>query len=125
MLSQFGNERRKARERYREFVLQGIGKEAPWKDLKGQVFLGSDQFIEEVRCLTEEKKSLNEIPRTQRFAARQSLQILFPKGIRKDLSLRNMLIRSAYLEHGYTQKEIGNHLGLHPNYLSRIIKSNG
>ena len=36
-----------ARKGYKEFVLAGIKKESSWKNLKGRIFLGKGDFIEE------------------------------------------------------------------------------
>ena len=45
LLEQFGKNRRVAQKRYREFVRDGMAKQ-PWDELKGQIYLGSDEFIE-------------------------------------------------------------------------------
>ena len=45
LLEQFGKNRRVAQKRYREFVRDGIANR-PWDELKGQIYLGSDKFIE-------------------------------------------------------------------------------
>ncbi len=49
ILSEFGSRRGAARERYRAFVSEGVGKVSPWDDLRGQVLLGSDRFVERLR----------------------------------------------------------------------------
>ncbi len=49
-----------------------------------------------------------------------SLQSLFPKGMGK--LERNFAIRKAFLEHGYTAKEIASHLNLDLSTIYRIIK---
>lgn len=46
LLEQFASTRATARKRYAEFVHDGIDQAAPWKDVKGQVLLGSDAFVE-------------------------------------------------------------------------------
>ena len=46
LLSQFGSRRAEARRRYREFVREGLG-ENPWENLRAQMYLGGEKFIEE------------------------------------------------------------------------------
>ena len=58
LLEQFGKNRRVAQKRYREFVRDGITNR-PWDELKGQIYLGSDKFIER---RSAEDKELKEIP---------------------------------------------------------------
>jgi hypothetical protein len=45
ILEQFGKSRSRAQQRYREFVRDGMASR-PWDDLKGQIYLGSEAFIE-------------------------------------------------------------------------------
>ena len=45
LLEQFGRDRARAIRAYRRFVLEGIGiKESPFEDVKGQIYLGSNEF---------------------------------------------------------------------------------
>ena len=76
VLGQFGKNRRAAQKRYREFVREGIGSR-PWDELKGQIYLGSDDFIEKHAAQDQE---LKEIPRAQRKAVKPTLDKLFAKG---------------------------------------------
>ena len=48
LLGQFAKTRPVARQRYAAFVQAGIGQPSPWRELKGQVLLGSQAFIEKV-----------------------------------------------------------------------------
>jgi REP element-mobilizing transposase RayT len=61
LLEQFGKNRRVAQKRYREFVRDGVANR-PWDELKGQIYLGSDEFIERHSAQTTE---LKEVPRAQ------------------------------------------------------------
>jgi hypothetical protein len=49
ILAQFSRSRRRAQRLYHQFIMEGITKETPWKDLKGQIFLGDKGFIEECK----------------------------------------------------------------------------
>ena len=60
LLAQFSSNRKRAESLYREFVLKGITQEAPWRELKGQIFLGDSQFIQRIK--TSLPHDLREIP---------------------------------------------------------------
>ena len=69
-LSVFGEERAVAQARYRAFVDDAIGSgESPWKDLVGQIFLGSEQWAEGVQEKIKERPRDSGHPRAQRELA--------------------------------------------------------
>ena len=45
VLGLFNDNEQKARDAYRRFVFQGIGADSPWKNLRGQIWLGGDDFL--------------------------------------------------------------------------------
>ncbi len=116
--------RTKARTEYRRFVLAGVGGESPWKQLTGQSFLGGAEFLERLSPYLRQKAALKEIRSVDRLANRPSLQALFAESARKNKTLRNQAMRTAHFEHGYRQKEIADHLGLHYTTVSGILKAN-
>jgi hypothetical protein len=61
LLEQFGRNRRVAQKPHREFVKDGIANR-PWDNLKDQIYLSSEEFIERHSA---ENKELKEIPRAQ------------------------------------------------------------
>ena len=75
LLSQFGSQRARQIERYTEFVQQGIRSPDVWQQLKGQVFLGGDEFVDAMtkRLEVDAKFASQEIPRAQRRALAKSL----------------------------------------------------
>lgn len=119
LLSQFSSDRRRAQELYKEFVLKGITKESPWKELKGQIFLGDSQFIAKIKSSLPDDR---EIPRSQRFAQRPSLSRLFAEPTQADKTVRNKTIHEAHVHYGYTLKEIADQLRIHYATVSRIVK---
>jgi putative transposase len=121
LLSQFSSKRKEAQQQYREFVLDGMQKESPWQSLTGQIFLGSIGFLEPFRDLLEERQEMEEIPRPQRFASRPPLGDLFREAGRNRLS-RDKMIYESHVQHGYTLKEIAQHLGIHYTTVSRAVK---
>ena len=65
MLAYFGKNRRSAVLTYRRFVMAGIGQESPWGGLKGQIYLGDEQFLEEMQDKLEGQEDSVEFPRAQ------------------------------------------------------------
>jgi REP element-mobilizing transposase RayT len=122
VLSQFGGRKRVAMEKYRRFVVEEIDKESPWETLKGQIFWGTDEFIKQLSGLLDEKESIKEVPRVQRYAARPPLRGLFNGKKGKDRTAEDRTIYDAYVRYGYTMKEIAEHLGFHYATISRAIK---
>lgn len=123
LLSQFGRQRSAAQTKYRAFVAEGIGQESPWEQVQGQVLLGSDRFVEQLRPGLQEKRPLKEIPRQQRFADRPTLRQLFPVRFRANRTQRNETIRRAHVEHGYSLSDIGRVLDLHYSTISRLVSA--
>jgi transcriptional regulator with PAS, ATPase and Fis domain len=111
VLEQFGKDRRVAQKQYREFVRDGLANR-PWNDLKGQIYLGSDQFIERHSV---EAKEFKEIPRAQLNVIKPTLERIFSKD-------RETGIADAYREHGYRLQEIAAHLGVHYATVSRKLR---
>ena len=110
LLAQFGKHRRTAQKRYREFVRDGLA-QRPWEQLKGQIYLGSEEFIEQHSA----GKEVKEIPRAQLRAVKPTLDRIFAKS-------KEAGIAQAYREHGYRLHEIAKHLGVHYATVSRRLK---
>ena len=111
VLGQFGKRRTKAQAAYREFVKQGL-QSRPWDELTGQIYLGSEGFVEKH---SRNMKADPEIPRAQWNPRRPSLPEIFAKP-------GNKAIQDAYIRHGYTMKEIAAHLEIHYATVSRRLK---
>ncbi|TKB93367.1 MAG: addiction module toxin RelE [Nitrospira sp.] len=120
LLSQFGLQRAAAQRKYQAFVAEGIGQGSPWEEVRGQVLLGNERFIERLAPGLRDKRLLKEIPRRQRFAARPTLSQIFGSKTRTDRVRRNEAICRAHLDHGYSLSEIGHVVGLHYATISRL-----
>ncbi|GLR11223.1 transposase [Chitinimonas prasina] len=123
LLASFGEEINQARERYCHFVAQGVGRSSPWGELRGQVFLGSDAFLDQMQVrlsqLASAASSLREIPRAQRRPVGKPLGWYagqYPE--------RNTAIVEAYRSGGYTLQEVAEYFGLHYASVSRIVSRN-
>ena len=120
VLGQFHQTRKRAIEAYKRFIMEGVTQKTPWKELKGQIFLGDEQFIERTKRTMGTTGDMKEIPRSQRYAGRPALRTLLNPGDNKPL--RNKSIYRAHVEYGYTMKEIADNLKMHYATISRIIK---
>uniref|UniRef100_C6E226 Transposase IS200-like domain-containing protein n=1 Tax=Geobacter sp. (strain M21) TaxID=443144 RepID=C6E226_GEOSM len=124
VLQQFGSTRQLAIREYKKFVQDGIEAPSLWEDLRCQILLGDEAFIDKFSEVAKGAEELREIPRSQRFLSRPSLQDLFFELNNKQH--RNELINEAVQAHGYSQKEVADHLRLHYATISRILaKNNG
>ena len=111
LLGQFGQARRQAQARYRTFVREGLGRH-PWQNLRGQIYLGSEDFIARLTTKTERQQ---EVPRVQRHPVRPRLEdILRSRG--------DQGIAVAYRRHGYRLREIADHLRVHYATVSRRLR---
>lgn len=124
VLGHFGTNSDEAYARYRRFVADGMGAESPWTSVTGQIFLGSDAFLDTLREPVGEKAQMGEVPRRQRLMTRPLLTDLFSR-TGKDKRSRNEAIRRAHLEFGYTLKEIAEQLDLHYTTVSKVMKDPG
>lgn len=116
ILSQFGEESLKARERYIEFVNDSCTKRI-WEDVVNGTVLGSREFAGQCRTLSHGDANLSEVPRAQRYFDRPPLaELLAGPGSKGQKWL------SAVYEYGYTQKEVAEHSGVHCSYVSKTIK---
>ena len=50
LLAEFGKRSAGARRKYQQSVEEGMNAENIWKDLKGQIYLGGDDFVEQLRA---------------------------------------------------------------------------
>lgn len=122
ILRQFSYPRKKAEAAYRKFIRDGIDAESIWRNLKAQSILGEEDFVESLLDHVRGREHIAEIPKSMRFAARPPLSGLFGDLAIQDRRERDLRIVDAVEQHGYTQKEIADHLGLHFTSVSRILR---
>jgi putative transposase len=101
---------------YRRFVAEGKGQPSPWEELKNQIFLGSEAFVEEIRRQVDGSRRLSEVPKTQRRPMARPLAWYFQRYRDRDRA-----ILEALRNGGYGMREIGEHLGVHYSTISRIV----
>jgi REP element-mobilizing transposase RayT len=90
LLGEFGKSRFWARRKDQQFVEEGLGGESIWKDLKGQIYLGDDDFVEQMRGKLGKRDEDVNIPRVQQRAPAPMLS-----AIRRRYSNRDEGIRTA------------------------------
>lgn len=112
LLSQFGKRKKKAIERYQEYIKTGIKLEAPWSQVQHQILLGSADFVKTMRGMMNMQAKVKPKP------VRPSLKKLFSRV--KDKPGRNAVIRVAHRQYRYSLNEIGQFVGLHLSTISKI-----
>ena len=112
VLGQFGQRQKAAQAKYRDFVREGIGGPRPWEEVQGQIYLGSEEFVER----HQPDRVLAEIPRKQSQAKRPSLKDILARS-----GAHDQHIVTAYRRYGYRLKEIAAHLDVHYATVSRRL----
>jgi hypothetical protein len=115
LLSTFGETERAEVSAHRRFDEDDIGQPGPLEQLRHQVFLGSDTFVEGRRRKLPSDRDLAEIPRAQRRRKPKPL----PEYARTHRD-QDGAITASYASGGYTLKAIGMFFGLHYAQVSRI-----
>lgn len=121
ILSQFSKTKAKAEREYYQFVTLGTGQKTIWNEVKGQAILGEDDFVNSLADYLKRHKNVPEIPKSQRYANRPTLDKIFNESILKDKHKRDEKIAEAIEKYGYTQRAIADRLGVHFTYVSRIF----
>lgn len=120
LLRQFGSRRDHAVARYIDFVRAGIGLPSLWESLQGQIYLGSDLFIERMQVLVETRgPDLREVP----FAQRRPLR---PSKARKPAEPLSPADRDEAITAGYaagrcSMRELADRHGVHVSTVSRAV----
>jgi putative transposase len=118
ILAAFGVTEAKAVKHYARFVAEGKDQLSPWEQLKHQVFLGSDTFVESMRRQVPKDRDLREVPQARARSPAQPLADyarLHPQ--------RDDAIAAAFASGGYTLKDIGDYFGLHYSRVSKIVQA--
>lgn len=116
-LACFAKRRKQAINAYRAFVAEGLGQDQLWEDLKNQVYLGSNEFVEEMQQQIDPEQPLGDIPRSHTAQAQQPLTHY------SDHFPRDQAMAQAYLSGHYSLAAIANHFGMSPSTVSRTVKA--
>lgn len=121
IISLFGNNKTEAQKLYRRFIKEGIDGSSPWEELRGQILLGEEAFVDKYREMLHDKIEIKEIPRTQRYLNRPQLSALLSGEYKK--AERDKLIKTAHERYGYRLKEIADHLRIHYTTVTKALKN--
>jgi putative transposase len=117
LLAVFAKRRSLAQQRYAQFVIEGIKAASPWDNLKGQVFLGDEQFVNRMQAHIQSGKDDVQIPLAQRRPKPPSLA-----EIEKRAPDRDAAIIAAYSTGGYSYPQIADYFGVHFTTVGRIVR---
>ena len=99
-------------------IAEGKGQPSPLKELRNQMYLGDDRFIENLQAMVEQDADLSEIPSAQKRKLAKPIQEYIDSA-----TARNEGIYQAYRSGAYTMMSISDELGLHYSTVSKIIKT--
>ncbi len=120
VLGQFSKNYKKAISAYRCFVSEGRNQPKPWEQLRNQVLLGSDEFVEKSCEQISEKLKDAEIPKAHYKRRGRSKTIRYYE---REAGNRNEAIATAYASGGYTMKEIADYFEIHYSTVSRAVNA--
>jgi len=119
LLACFSKQRQRAIKKYTDFVRNGIGLPSIWQNLKYQVYLGEEAFVESMRQKLEDKDkaTISEVTRLQRRPIARPL-----KWYKKNAGDVKEAMALAYLSGDYSMKEIAQWFDVHYSTVSRAVK---
>ncbi|MCK5120357.1 MAG: transposase [Methylococcales bacterium] len=117
VLAGFANTKNVAQQRYRDFVQAGKRQPSPWQQLKNQIYLGDDDFVNDMQCKIDPEQSLKDIPKKQKLAPVKPLAYFSEK-----YKTRNESMAYAYLSGSYTLSQVGEYFGVSYATVSRAVK---
>ena len=116
LLAVFSKQSPAAVRRYRQFVADGVGAAPVWNDLKGQAFLGDDDFVARSLLRSKAGDDVN-IPKAQRRPSPPSLD-----AIARRRPQRNDAIVAAHAMGGYSYQQIAEYFGVHFTTVGRVVR---
>ena len=125
LLRQFASERgaERSTERnasihaYKEFVMAGKGLPSPMLDLRHQLLLGDDAFVELHKVVALSGAPLREMSKAQRRAVAMTLPQYQLRHTNRDEAMAH-----AYQFGAYTMAMIAEHFGVHSMTVSRAVR---
>ncbi len=117
VLAGFAKTKKVAQQRYRDFVQQGKGQPSPWQQLKNQIYLGDDDFVNDMQGKLDPDQSLKDIPKKQKQAPAKPIAYFAER-----YKTRNEGMAQAYLSGHYTLEQVGEHFGVSYATVSRAVR---
>ena len=119
ILSHFSKQKKRAINKYVDFVRDGVGLPSVWENLKYQAYLGEDDFVDAMQNKLNEsaKETLKGGTRLQRRPMAKTLA-----WYRDNTETSKKAMSLAYLSGDYSMKEIAKFYGVHYSTVSRAVK---
>ena len=117
LLAGFADTKSVAQQRYQDFIAAGKGQPSPWQQLKNQIYLGDDDFVNNMQCKIDPDQSLKDIPKKQKRAPVKPLTYFAER-----YKSRNESMAHAYLSGHYTLAQVGEYFGVSYATVSRAVK---
>lgn len=118
LLTSFVANRGSALKAYRGFVNEGSREPSPWQQLKQQLYLGDESFVEATQARIGNAARLTEVPTVQHRPIPRPISLY-----ERDASDRRRAIVAAYRSGDYSMKAIAEHFRLHYSRVSRIVRA--
>ena len=117
VLAGFADTKNLAQQRYRDFIRAGKGQSSPWQQLKNQIYLGDDNFVNNMQSKINPEQSLKDIPKKQKQAPVKPLAYFAER-----YKSRNESMAHAYLSGHYTLTQVGDYFDMSYATVSRAVK---
>jgi len=117
ILGQFASTRRGAVTAYVAFVRAGVSAASIWSELRGQIYLGGEPFVERLQQITD-NASAAEIPRAQRRPLAQPIEFY-----RLAHENRHAAMAAAFASGDYSMRQIADAFGVHYATVSRAVRA--
>lgn len=119
VLAAFAQDRETAQNRYAQFVREGVTASSPWDQLRGQVFLGDEDFVRKTQNeMAAHQRGEVQIPTAQRRPPAKTLQQIEESGI-----ARNAAIVEAHRTGAYSYQQIAEHFCIHFTTVGRVVRN--
>ena len=118
ILSCFSNRKKQPQERNRKFVQAERNQPSAWGKLNNQIYLGNEEFVEEMQCKLDPEQSLADIPGKQKLSPPKPIEYFKQK-----YSDPKQAMAMAYLSKHYTLEAVGTAFGVSYATVSRAVKS--
>ncbi len=116
LLARFAARRAEARRRYIRFIAEGKDQPTLWRQLRGQIYLGDEDFVRTLQQRLDRDDHMKEIPRAQRRPAPRPIEHY----ARTTPDTRQAMAK-AYQSGGYTLADIAHHFDVHYSTVSRAV----
>lgn len=116
IIAHFSRRKATAINRYRQFVVEGKNQPSIWEQLRNQIYIGNEDYVEKIQRKIVKDADISEIPASQRRLIPKSIEYYDQKHKERDQAMI-----ATYQSGGYSMKDIADYFGLHYTSVSRII----